>query len=127
MSDSIRTPLGKVRGLGSAKKGVEHFIAQRASAIALLCLTPWILISLIGAIKGGYEGAVAWIGAPINAGLILVTIGAGVHHMRIGLQVVIEDYIAKTGSKLSLLILNTFISVLVFVAAAVAVLKLAIA
>lgn len=126
MSESIRTPLGKVRGLGSARKGVEHFIAQRTSAIALIILTPWMLISIITAVRGSYEGAVAWIGSPINSALIIATIGAGVYHMRIGLQVVIEDYIAKTGSRITLLILNTFVSVLVFVAAAVAVLKLAI-
>jgi succinate dehydrogenase / fumarate reductase membrane anchor subunit len=126
MSESIRTPLGKVRGLGSARKGVEHFIAQRTSAIALIILTPWMLISIITAVRGSYEDAVAWIGSPINSAFIIATIGASVYHMRIGLQVVIEDYIAKTGLRITLLILNTFVSVLVFVAAAVAVLKLAI-
>ena len=57
--ESIRTPLGKVRGLGSAKHGAGHFIAQRVSAIALIFLVPWFLISLIGAVRGGYDGALA--------------------------------------------------------------------
>ena len=59
MTKSIRTPLGAVRGLGSAKAGAHHFITQRVSAIALLFLVPWFLISLIGAVRGGYDGAIA--------------------------------------------------------------------
>ena len=123
--ESIRTPLGKVRGLGSAKHGAGHFITQRVSAIALVFLVPWFLISLIGAVRGGYDGAIAWIGQPLNAILLVVTVGAALYHMRIGMQVVIEDYIGRTSTKAVLLILNTFVSVLLFAAAAFAVLKIA--
>ncbi len=125
MSESIRTPLGKVRGLGAAKEGAHHFIAQRVTAIALLLLVPWFLISLLLAVRGGYNEAVAWIGEPVNAVLILLGVGAALYHMRIGMQVVIEDYIAKAGTKAVLLILNTFIVVVFFAAAAFAVLKIA--
>jgi len=125
MTKSIRTPLGAVRGLGSAKAGAHHFITQRVSAIALLFLVPWFLISLIGAVRGGYDGAIAWIGQPLNAILLVVTVGAALYHMRIGMQVVIEDYIGRTSTKAVLLILNTFVSVLLFAAAAFAVLKIA--
>jgi succinate dehydrogenase / fumarate reductase, membrane anchor subunit len=125
MTKSIRTPLGAVRGLGSAKAGAHHFITQRVSAIALLVLVPWFLISLIGAVRGGYDGAIAWIGQPLNAILLVVTVGAALYHMRIGMQVVIEDYISRTSTKALLLILNTFVSVLLFAAAAFAVLKIA--
>jgi succinate dehydrogenase / fumarate reductase, membrane anchor subunit len=124
--ESIRTPLGKVRGLGSAKHGAGHFIAQRVSAIALIFLVPWFLISLIGAVRGGYDGALAWVADPINAVLVLLAVGASLYHMRLGMQVVVEDYIAKHGTKNLLLILNTFICVVLFVAAAYAVLKIAI-
>ncbi len=73
---SIRTPLGRVRGLGSAKHGAGHFIAQRVSAIALIFLVPWFLISLIGAVRGGYDGALAWVADPLNAVLALLAVGA---------------------------------------------------
>ncbi|MDP3495756.1 MAG: succinate dehydrogenase, hydrophobic membrane anchor protein [Hyphomonadaceae bacterium] len=123
--ESIRTPLGKVRGLGSAKHGAGHFITQRVSAIALLFLVPWFLISLIAAVRGGYDGALAWVADPINAVLILLAVGAALYHMRLGMQVVVEDYIAKNSTKTFLLIVNTFICVVLFVAAAYAVLKVA--
>ena len=124
---SIRTPLGQVRGLGSAKHGAGHFITQRVSAIALLFLVPWFLISLIGAVRGGYDGALTFIADPINAVLILLAVGAALYHMRLGMQVVVEDYIAKNSTKTVMLILNTFICITLFAAAAYAVLKIAIA
>ena len=125
MKESIRTPLGKVRGLGSAKEGAGHFIAQRVSAIGLLFLVPWFLISLLAAVRGAYDGAVDFIANPLNAVLILMAVGGALYHMRIGMQVVIEDYIAKTGTKLFLLILNTFIVVALFAAAAFSILEIA--
>jgi len=125
--ESMRTPLGKVRGLGSAKHGAGHFIAQRVSAVALVILVPWFLITLIGAVRGGYDGALVYLADPFNAVLVLLAVGAALYHMRLGMQVVIEDYIAKHGMKAVLLILNTFICVVLFAAAAYAVLKIAIA
>lgn len=124
---SIRTPLGKVRGLGSAKHGAGHFIAQRVSAIALLFLVPWFLASLIGAVRGGYDGALVWLADPLNAVLTLLAVGTALYHMRLGMQVVIEDYIARHATKNVLLILNTFICVALFATAAYSVLKIAIA
>ncbi|MEQ1608176.1 MAG: succinate dehydrogenase, hydrophobic membrane anchor protein [Hyphomonadaceae bacterium] len=124
--ESLRTPLGKVRGLGSAKHGAGHFITQRVSAIGLLFLVPWFLISLIGAVRGGYDGALAWVSEPLNAVLTLLAVGTALYHMRLGIQVVVEDYIAKHGTKNVLLVLNTFICIVLFVAAAYAVLKIAI-
>jgi succinate dehydrogenase / fumarate reductase membrane anchor subunit len=125
MKESIRTPLGKVRGLGAAKEGAHHFIGQRVSALALLFLVPWFLISLLLAVRGGYDGAVDFIASPVNAVLILITVGGAIYHMRIGMQVVIEDYIAKTSTKFILLILNTFVCVALLAAAGFAVLAVA--
>lgn len=124
---SLRTPLGKVRGLGSAKHGAGHFIAQRVSAVALIFLVPWFLITLIGAVRGGYDGALAYLADPLNAVLVLLAVGASLYHMRFGMQVVIEDYIARHGTKAVLLILNTFVCIALFAIAAYAVLKIAIA
>jgi succinate dehydrogenase / fumarate reductase membrane anchor subunit len=94
--------------MSTAKHGTGHFIAERVSAIALLLLTPWFLISL-ALLDGGYDGARAWVGKPLNAigvgSFILVTL----YHTRLGVQVIIEDYIAKPGTRGVLLGLNTVI------------------
>jgi len=123
---SIRTPLGRVRGLGSARHGVGHFITQRVSAIALVVLVPWFLITLIGAVRGGYDGALAYLSDPLNALVVVLAVSAALYHMRLGMQVVIEDYIAKPGLRISLLVLNTFVCVALFATAAYAVLRIAI-
>jgi len=82
---------------------------------------------LSSSFRGGYDGALAYMADPFNAVLILLAVGAALYHMRLGMQVVVEDYIAKNGTKAVLLILNTFICVALFAAAAYAVLKVAIA
>ena len=125
MKESLRTPLGKVRGLGAAKEGAHHFIGQRVSAIALLVLVPWFLICLLSAVRGGYEGAVEFVANPLNAVLILLTVGGALYHMRIGMQEVILDYIARNSTRMILLMLNTFVVIALFAAAAFSVLELA--
>ncbi|MBI1339436.1 succinate dehydrogenase, hydrophobic membrane anchor protein [bacterium] len=122
---SLRTPLARVRGLGPAKEGAHHFITQRVSALALIVLVPWMLLSLLSAVRGGYEDATAWIGTPFNAVLITLTVAASLYHMRLGMQVVIEDYIGRTTTRAVLLILNTFVCVFLFAVAAFSVLKIA--
>jgi succinate dehydrogenase / fumarate reductase membrane anchor subunit len=124
---SIRTPLGKVRGLGSAKHGAGAFIALRVSSIALLFLVPWFLYSIVGAVRGGYDGALDWLGNPINAVLVLIGVGAGLHHMQLGMKEIIEDYIGRKSTKFFLLIVNTFFAIVLFAAAVYAVVKVAIA
>jgi succinate dehydrogenase / fumarate reductase, membrane anchor subunit len=125
VSESIRTPLGKVRGLGSAKAGVGHFILQRMTAIAQVFLVPWFLLSALLVAPGGYEAVIDWAGKPWNATLILLAFASVTSHMRAGMQTVIEDYIHRTSTKLALLILNTFFCVILFAAAAFSVLKIA--
>ena len=125
--NSIRTPLGKVRGLGSARHGAGTFIGLRVASIALLFLVPWFLYSIVGAVRGGYDGALEWIADPVNAVLVLITVGVALYHMQLGMKEIIEDYIGRKGTKFFLLILNTFFAVVLFAAAAYAVLKIAIA
>lgn len=127
MKELIRTPLGKVQGLGSAKHGAGSFIALRVTSIALVLLVPWFLYSLVGAVRGGYDGALAWIADPINAVLLLIAVGASLHHMALGMKEIVEDYIGRKMTKLTLLLLNTFVCIALFAAAAYAVLKVAIA
>ena len=123
---TMRTALGKVRGLGSARHGAGHFIAQRVSAIALVFLVPWFLISLAFAVRGGYDHALGWLADPINAVFTLLAVGAGLYHMRLGMQVVIEDYIGKSGTRAALMILNTFFCAALFAVIALSVLRIAV-
>lgn len=120
---SIRTPMGKVRGLGSAKEGVNHFIAQRVTAISLIVFVPFVLCGLIAASQGGYEGAVKFVGNPFYAIVLILACGAAFYHMRLGMQVVIEDYIGKHGTRITLLMLNTFVSIALFAAAAYSIIR----
>lgn len=122
--NSIRTPAGKVRGLGSAKDGVNHFIAQRVTAIALVVLVPIILYTLIKASKGGYDTALAYVSNPFFAIVLLLFTGAAFYHMRLGMQVVIEDYISKHMTRTILLMLNTFASIVLFAAAAYSIVRI---
>lgn len=125
MKPSIRTPRAQVRGLGSAKHGVGHFIGQRVSAVALIVLVPWFLISLLSALSGGYSTAMMWIEVPIHALCILLTVTAAIYHMRLGMQVVIEDYISRPTTRMILLMLNTFFCILLFVVTVYSVLLIA--
>tara|TARA_A100001391_G_C4900358_1_gene233478 strand:- start:196 stop:591 length:396 start_codon:yes stop_codon:yes gene_type:complete len=124
MSTNFKTPAAVARGLGSAKSGTDHHIRQRVSAIALVFLVPWFLYAVIAASRSGFEGATAWMSQPWNAILMILTLGAAFYHMRLGMQVVIEDYIGKAGMKQGLLILNTFACIGLFAATALSVLKI---
>ncbi len=123
-SQPFRTPRARARGLGSAKEGVGHFIQQRVSAIALLLLVPWFLFSAMNAMDAGYAGARDWAGRPWNAILLVLTLGAAFFHMRLGMQVVIEDYISRSGTRQALLVLNTFAALALFAVTALTVLKI---
>jgi succinate dehydrogenase / fumarate reductase membrane anchor subunit len=104
-----RTALGRARGLGSAKHGVGHFIAERVTSVALVPLVLWAVWSGIVLAGGGYDGARAWLASPINAVLVVLLVVAGFYHMQIGMRVIIEDYIHKPTTKAALLIANAFL------------------
>lgn len=124
MSD-FRTPLARARGLGAAKSGVGHFIAQRVSAVALLILIPIFTWSLAKYGFSDYQTARAWVGSPFGAIVILLTLTAAFYHMRLGLQVVIEDYIQASGLKIALLLANTLLAAGLWLATLYAVLSVA--
>ena len=118
------TPLKKVDRLGSAKEGTGHFWRQRVTSVAGLLLLPpfvWLVAALAGA---DYEVARRTIAHPLVALLLLLVILVNIEHMRIGMQVIIEDYIHSEGSKIALLLLNTFFAFAVGLASIYAVLKL---
>lgn len=123
--NSMRTPIGRVRGLGSAKSGMHHWWMQRVTAVALIPLTLWFVASLISLAGAGYAETVAWLGSPIVAVLMIALIIATFYHAALGLQVVIEDYVHHEGVKLVLLLGVKLLSFLLAIAALFAVLKLA--
>ena len=120
----MRTPLGKVRGLGSAKDGTDHFWKQRLTAVAnvpLILFLIWLIISLIGATHAQVVSALA---NPFIAIMLLATIVSVCWHMKLGMQIIIEDYVHSEGSKIILVILNSFFCFGLGLAAVFAVLKL---
>jgi succinate dehydrogenase / fumarate reductase, membrane anchor subunit len=122
---SMRTPLARVRGLGSAKEGVHHWWAQRLTALALVPLTLWFVVSVAGLAGMDHAGAVAWIGSPPVTVLLVLLIAATFWHAQLGVQVVIEDYVHSEAVKLVALIAVKFAAVLLAIASIFAVLRLA--
>jgi succinate dehydrogenase / fumarate reductase membrane anchor subunit len=108
---SLETPLARVRGLGSAKKGVAHFWAERITAAALIPLCAWFLASIVAYAGADYEAVMVYLRRPVVVALFLLLILAAFEHMRIGLQVVIEDYIQREGTKIALLVLVSFFTI----------------
>lgn len=109
---SLRTPLARVRSLGSAKDGTEHWWLQRLTAIALIPLTLFVLNGFFTyVVFGTYDGAVYWLRSPFSATLVILFVGVGFHHASSGLQVVIEDYIHCECAKLTAIIAVKFLSV----------------
>ncbi|MCW5724615.1 MAG: succinate dehydrogenase, hydrophobic membrane anchor protein [Maricaulaceae bacterium] len=113
----LRTPMSRVRGLGAAKSGTGHFIAQRVSALALLVLLPLFAICLARSGAPDADAARAFFGSPGGAVLTLLTLTAVLYHMRLGAQVVIEDYLSG-GLKTALLVVNTLLAAGLWLAAA---------
>jgi succinate dehydrogenase / fumarate reductase, membrane anchor subunit len=100
--------LGRVRGLGSAKEGVQHWWLQRLTAVALVPLVVWFLIGLVAHSGADHAAATQWLASPVTLGLFLVLLGAGLWHLALGMQVVIEDYVHREGLRLALVVLVKF-------------------
>ena len=108
----MRSDLGKVRGLGAAKGGTHHFIMQRMSAVALLLLSVFLIASLLRHVASDYATVTEWIKQPLVAVLMAGFVIALFYHARLGLQVVIEDYVHDHSNKIALLLFVTFASLL---------------
>ncbi len=125
--NTLRTPLSQVKGHGSAKEGTHHFWVQRLSAIALVPLVLWLCFS-IAALPGTDHATIrAWVGQPFTAVLLLLTIVTAFYHAKLGLQVIIEDYLANHAYRTAAIILSTFICILLACMGVFAVLKIAFA
>jgi succinate dehydrogenase / fumarate reductase, membrane anchor subunit len=126
IASRMRSPLGRAIGLGSAREGVEHWWAQRISAIALVPLTLWFVMAIIGLVGADLDAVQNWVGRPLPAILLVLMLIATFYHMSLGLQVVIEDYVHTELAKLGLVIAVRLLCFAFAVAGIFAVLSMAL-
>src|SRR5215469_976377 len=122
----MRSPLGRAIGLGSAKEGVEHWWVQRITAVALVPLTLWFVIALIGLVGADLETMESWVSRPLPAILLVLLLIAMFYHMALGLQVVVEDYVRGELAKLGLVIIVRLLCFALAVGGIFAVLSIAV-
>jgi len=123
-SEELRTPLARVRGLGSARSGTEHFWHQRLTAVANVPLTIAFVLIVISLLGRNHAAAQQILGTPLVAIVMLLFLGSTIYHMRIGMQVIIDDYVHHDVLRLALVMANTFFTIAVGLAAAYAIFKL---
>ena len=123
---SLRSPLGRVRGLGSARGGTHHWWMARVTSVALLPLTIWLICALASLAGASHAVTIGWIGQPFNAVLLLAFLAAAFHHTASGLQVVIEDYVRHDGARLGGVLAVRTVCALLWLAASLAVLRIAV-
>jgi len=124
---SLRSPLGRVRGMGSARSGTHHWWMQRVTSVALLPLTLWFVVSMISLAGTSYLETLLWIAQPMNAVLMLVLVGLTFHHMAAGLQTVVEDYVRAEFRRMAMILIIKAACLLMALACAFAVLRIAFA
>jgi len=123
---SLRSSLGKVKGLGSAKEGVHHWRLQRLTAIALIPLTLWFVVSLLAKVHADHATVVAWVSVPYVTVLLLALSIALFWHLMLGVQVVIEDYIHCTTKQIAAQLLLRAFAGLGALLAVVSILKISL-
>ena len=121
---SLRSPIGRVLGLGAAKEGSGHWWSQRVTAVALIFLTLWFVVALLRFDSFEYDATIEWIQAPVNAVLLILLLGTLIYHSMLGVQVVIEDYV-HGGLRVVTLVLVNFLHYLVAALGVFAVLRIA--
>jgi succinate dehydrogenase / fumarate reductase membrane anchor subunit len=123
---TLRTPLGRVRGAGSARGGTHHWFMARVTSVALLPLTIWLVFSLVAMAGQSHAATVAWIAHPFNAVLLLAFLAAAFHHAAAGLQVAIEDYTRSELTRMGGILAIKGLCFLLWLASSLAVLRIAV-
>jgi succinate dehydrogenase / fumarate reductase membrane anchor subunit len=121
-----RSPIAKVRGLGAAHSGVGHWSRQRLTAISNLLLVLWFVFSAIALSGTGYAEVRAWLASPVSASLMILLVVSICYHARLGLQVVVEDYVHHEPARLAMLVAIPLILTALAVTCIVAVLKVSL-
>jgi succinate dehydrogenase / fumarate reductase membrane anchor subunit len=122
--DIMRSPLGRARGLGSARAGATHWWMQRLTALALVPLTLWFLCAMIGMLGASRDDVVFWMSGPLPIVLMIALVIATFHHLQAGLQVVIEDYVHDDRLRIGSILLVKGLSLLLALACIISVLRL---
>jgi succinate dehydrogenase / fumarate reductase membrane anchor subunit len=123
---TLRSPLGRVRGLGAAKGGTHQWWMMRVTSIALLPLTIWLVFALARMPDATWLEATIWIGRPLNTVLLLAFLAAAFHHTAHGLQEVVEDYVRGDVAKVGTLLAVKAACFLLWLTATLAVLRIAV-
>ncbi len=121
---NLRTLLDKVIGPGSAQKGTGHWWRQRLTAIALIPLGLWFMLSVAAAGDFGYGTTIAWLARPLNAVLLSAFVLTLLYHSKLGVQVVIEDYVSSPRLQAGSLLLSVFIHLLLAMAGVISILRI---
>lgn len=125
-SSSFRSPLGRARGLGSAKEGTAHWWAQRVTSLALVPLTLWFVFSVVSLAGTDHATVIAWLSQPLPAIATILFLVATLWHAALGCQVILEDYVASKGLRLALITLINLLCAALTVAGVFAVLRIAL-
>ena len=123
---AYRTPIAKVRGLGAARSGLHHWKMQRLTAISNLLLVLWFVFSAMALSGSDYAQVRAWLASPVTASLMVLLIISTFYHARLGLQVVVEDYVHHEGARIASLVAIALVLFALAVACIVAVLTVAV-
>ena len=122
---SLRSPVSRVTGLGSAKSGAGHWYAQRITAAALVLLGGWFVAALVSLDGASHANVMGWLASPISSALAVLLVVTAAYHALLGLQVVLEDYVADHGKRLATLLVVKFALVVAAVIGVLAVLRIA--
>ena len=126
MSATLRDPIARVRGLGSAKSGTHHWIVQRLTAIGLVPLALWFLWAVIGLVGGEYADARSFVAQPWNAGFLAAFVILLFYHAKLGIQVVVEDYVHTKPMEVLLHVVNIFVCLLAALFSVLAIVRIAL-
>jgi succinate dehydrogenase / fumarate reductase membrane anchor subunit len=121
---SLRTPIEKARGLGSARAGTEHWWRERVTAVALVPLSSFLVVVVVSLIGADHQAATAILGHPLVAVGLILALATLAWHMQLGMQVIIEDYVHDPAWKVAAVMANTFFAVAVALLGMFAVLKI---